>query len=711
MNTSDSNIDKDCYKSYLDIALLHANLGLPIFPIDPYTGQSVIKNGPHRESNDTDTVRIWWEHNRNCEVGISIGGYYGIFIVSICCTKEFNGYENLISFEKEYCVLPKTLSIKTPFTELRFYKIPIKYSDVNINTKYYKLGLVLDGDKGFISSPIKPERYLDEYRFENIDNGIIHVPDKLINQIKNNKIPFFTADFSTDAVSDEEYENTTKITTSTSEEIIEAQHCDHIETSSGWENPKDLTNRSKPDSYPIESLPDTIKNAVDEVVSFIQCPIGLAASSALSVISLGVQPYFNVARSTTLISPVSLYFLSIAESGSRKSSGDKMFKQAMLEYEDRKESELTGELLDYQSNIDIWEEQQKALRKNIHTMTMQGKDSSNIEIKLKEHMRKKPKRPPIPKLFYTDFSSEALAKGLYEKWPSAAIMSAEGGAVFGSYGMGKDSIIKTLSLCDQLWDGSQTNFDKVGSGSFTLKDVRLTISLQVQKDVLVDFFNKNKNIVRGSGFLARFLICEQVMTEARIFKEEPSEFKYVNMFKNRIENIIKTDPKITNGRLVFKTINFDNKARNTWICFYNEIENRKIDDGLYSDIRDFASKAAENIARLAALFHIFEHGDGDICEDCVIKAKNIVKWYLNEEKRLFGDMSKFDIKIKKFDDWLKKYCKEKSVTQVGVRTVLQNCHVKKEELNSILPVLQDMHHLRIVDNGKSIEINPKLLSA
>lgn len=50
-----------------------------------------------------------------------------------------------------------------------------------------------------------------------------------------------------------------------------------------------------------------------------------------------------------------------------------------------------------------------------------------------------------------------------------------------------------------------------------------------------------------------------------------------------------------------------------------------------------ASKIAENMARMAALFHLIEGYGTEIGYDSAIRAAKICNWHLMEFKRLFGD--------------------------------------------------------------------------
>ena len=94
--------------------------------------------------------------------------------------------------------------------------------------------------------------------------------------------------------------------------------------------------------------------------------------------------------------------------------------------------------------------------------------------------REKPEAPRIPRLLFADVTPEALAYALAKQWPSAGVVTAEAGIVFGSHGMGKDSVMWNLGLLNQFWDGTSLQIDRRTSESFTVHGARLTEALQVQ---------------------------------------------------------------------------------------------------------------------------------------------------------------------------------------------------------------------------------------
>ncbi|MEH3312257.1 DUF3987 domain-containing protein, partial [Escherichia coli] len=83
------------------------------------------------------------------------------------------------------------------------------------------------------------------------------------------------------------------------------------------------------DEFPLSSLPPLIRDAVIEAQQITQAPLGLVAASALGAVSLVCQNLIDVCRLNTLRGPVSLFFLTLAESGERKTAVDKLLMKPL----------------------------------------------------------------------------------------------------------------------------------------------------------------------------------------------------------------------------------------------------------------------------------------------------------------------------------------------------------------------------------------------
>jgi putative DNA primase/helicase len=86
--------------------------------------------------------------------------------------------------------------------------------------------------------------------------------------------------------------------------------------------------------FPLWALTPKIRMAVEEAIAVTQAPPALVASSALAAASLAVQTKFDVRRFNGLSSPCSLFMITFAESGERKTTVDRMFFGAFSEFEE-----------------------------------------------------------------------------------------------------------------------------------------------------------------------------------------------------------------------------------------------------------------------------------------------------------------------------------------------------------------------------------------
>ena len=94
---------------------------------------------------------------------------------------------------------------------------------------------------------------------------------------------------------------------------------DFMRNGVAW-NPQPLRRELKPDEYPVAYLPPVIADAAREVEGYMQAPMAMVAACALSVVSAAVQARFSVQRDAVLQGPASLYLMTVAASGERKTS-------------------------------------------------------------------------------------------------------------------------------------------------------------------------------------------------------------------------------------------------------------------------------------------------------------------------------------------------------------------------------------------------------
>jgi putative DNA primase/helicase len=499
-------------------------------------------------------------------------------------------------------------------------------------------------------------------------------------------------------------------------ETIKPNETDHDD----WPDPLPLTAKIAPEPYPLDALPETIRAAVEEVRAFTKAPIPLVASSALAALSLAAQAHADVKRAEKLQGPAGLFLLTVADSGERKSTCDGFFMQAIRDYESEQAEAAKPLIRDHKAAMEAWEAKRGGIKEKIRQLAKAGKPTREQEVALCDLEHDKPVPSRVPRLIYGDATPEALKWNLAKGWPSGGVVSSEAGLVFGAHGMGKDSVMRNLATLNQLWDGVEIATERRTTESFTVRGARLTIALQVQEATLRNFFDRSGGLARGTGFLARFLLAWPDSTQGyRPFSDPPDSWPALTRFNQRTAAVLELAVPIDeDGALSPPVLPLAAHTKAAWIAFHDAIE-RELRTGceLY-DVRDVASKTADNAVRIAALFQLFEHGSGGAIGLAAFEgASRIAAWHLQEARRFYGELvlPEEQADAARLDGWLLDYCQRVKTNIVPRREVQRNVtpgHLRqKTALDFALSELVEAGRVQLIQDGrrKEIHINPALL--
>lgn len=161
-------------------------------------------------------------------------------------------------------------------------------------------------------------------------------------------------------------------------------------------------------------------------------------------------------------------------------------------------------------------------------------------------------------------------------------------------------------------------------------------------------------------------------------------------------------------KLTRKKIYFSHDAKNLWLRLHNEIENDMKPGGSLYDVKDYGSKLAENIARVAALFHHFEQFEGDISAETLERAIRVCYWYTDEFIRIFSQsqipQEVVDANI--LENFLVTYCiQTNSLEPIRLQYLLQegpHSIRKRDRRNAALNVLARQGKLTVMKIGRKM---------
>lgn len=348
-----------------------------------------------------------------------------------------------------------------------------------------------------------------------------------------------------------------------------------------------------------------------------------------------------------------------------------------------------------------------------------SQDTAKDEGELDALAREAPPSVAVPRLLYADATPEALAHALATGWPTGGVLPAEAGAAFGAHGMGYDTILRNLALLNVLRDGGAIAIDRRSKPSFQLRDRRLTFGLMAQPEALHGFLERAGTLPRGTGFIARFLIAWPASTQGtRAYRPAPAAMPTVERFGQRITAPLDT-PLATDARggLTPTVLDLSPAAHTAWVRLHDLVERGLGTGGDYQAVRDVAAKAAENVARLAALFHVLEHGHaGTISADHILVAEDVVRWHLHEARRLLAalDTPPALAAAIRLDTWLLNEARATGSPRIPTTRVYQygpGCVRDSRDLKAALATLTERGRARLEEEGRRrfVAVNPALL--
>jgi hypothetical protein len=405
------------------------------------------------------------------------------------------------------------------------------------------------------------------------------------------------------------------------------------------EPPRPLQRPLEPgDPFPVEALGTILGDAAVAIVDKVQCPEAIAGQSILAAATLAVQAHADIELPQGSKTPLSIFFLTVAWSGERKSTAD---RKALWPVHQREEA-LREQHDDAKPAYMIRQASWDASRKQILSNRKLSREAKHAEL---EDLGPSPEPPLIPLLTCTEPTFEGLCLLLEGGHPSIGVFSAEGGQFLGGYGMSKDHRLKTAAALSAVWDGEPIKRVRRGDGVVLLPGRRVAMHLLVQPGVSDLLLGSHE--LNDQGLVSRILASAPATTAGSRFWREPKpeSDRAIRRYGARILQILEHALPLERDKrneLAPRTLGLASRARQDLIAFIDHVERQLDPRGPLAPIRAFGNKLPEHAARLAGVLTLVEQLDAQEVSSHHLEGGILLAEHYAAEARRLQDAGKGD---------------------------------------------------------------------
>lgn len=457
----------------------------------------------------------------------------------------------------------------------------------------------------------------------------------------------------------------------------------------------------QPTPYPVEHLPKIMGDAIHAIAEHVQSAMPIVGQCVLGAANYLAQTRVNAVSPASGEMPCSMYMLSLADSGDRKSASHRIAYQpiAMLEYQRGKA---------YSQEIKEYEEGKR------------GKKGKALE----EYLNDTPVPVDPATVLSSDASFSRVNSMLIDGKPSLFWDSDEGGQMLSGHSMKGDDRVAVMGALTKLWDNggcerirSSSNADGSGKGY----NRRLSMHLMAQEIAIRDALQDP--ILRGQGFLPRFLFTApkskkgtRLLTIDRLNKKAGHDPR-IRKYWDRVQEILDTAEHvdIESSEVMPPALEPTNEATALWLELYNEVELQSGKFGVFGDIGAFASRTGELTARIATVLAHFEgldHVDAKSMRGAVELARHSLSEWLRYSSVAVVD--RITQQAADLMEWLQAPERVKDWGVFTARELQRNSfgdlRKSAKKRDTILALLCEKHHL-ITTDGKTYMVSPRAVTA
>lgn len=420
--------------------------------------------------------------------------------------------------------------------------------------------------------------------------------------------------------------------------------------------------------FPLRALGSVLEGAAMAIIDRVQCPDAMAAQSVLGVASLAVQGHANVIMPPNgRPTPTSLFLVTVAGTGERKSAADGEALWPVAKYE--------GKLRQtYRASLRVYETAHAAYQSaRTRALAKAGSDPAAGRAALTA-LGPEPFPPLVPMVLVPEPTLEGLHKLYAVGNPSLGLFSDEGGQFVGGNGMNTDNRLKTSAGLSDLWDGKPIRRVRAVDGASVMPGRRLASHLMMQPDVAAGLLSDP--VLKDQGLLSRLLVAAPGSLAGTRFQRSahPASESALSCYQARVLSILETPYRLADGtqnELVPRSLALTDEARALWSEYADVVECRLAGGGDLEPVRGLANKLPEHAVRLAAVLALIDDLKvSTVSGQSMQRGIDLANFYASEALRLF-DASAVSAPIRKAESLLGWLHRVWDQPQIGLRQIYQ----------------------------------------
>lgn len=482
--------------------------------------------------------------------------------------------------------------------------------------------------------------------------------------------------------------------------------------------------------FPIEHLPDWLRDYIIHLSNYLQVPVDLPASFVLAVFATASQGKFVVKVNKGWRESLSLYIMCIASSASAKSPIYKEVTTPLRTFEQEEITRLGPEIQKAASLRRIKEQRLKELEQKAVKDAEFEIQAANLASEVSMMVER-----GEPRITTADATPEAIERLLSEQNGRLAVFSSESGGIIsimsGRYRSGGSGNIDVFL---KAYSGDDIRVDRIGRKALHIPNPTLTMGLFCQPSVMEEFVCKRE--FQDKGLLNRFFYSYPASNiGTRRFFGSPYTPEEIR--QRYIDSILKlcrlNSSQEVNNKITAIDLELSEDAFAEFKNFCQRLEAELGENGDLYYLQGWAGKGRGHVLRIAGLLHLIKnwecHNPGDllISREIILDAIALFNYFKDHVKIVFsiegaGTDTSFEV-ARRIIKFIKKN-RLKELERNHLFKSLRNTQVSRtRDLDTPLEILVERNYIRIKQENKDpeerrkggrpkeiYEVNPEVLS-